>query len=289
MKYNKTLFTINTTDETLRQASREILAEQLAECGYESFVDTDEGIEGYIQRDFYAEQAVSAVTSDFFIEGVSIDFHTEPVEDQDWNEVWEQEQGFEPITIGDRMLIYDALHTDPLSLGRDYEIEIAIRARNAFGTGTHETTRMILTTILGMDLRGKRVLDCGCGTGILGIAALKCGASEAVGYDIDEWSVENTRYNAMLNGVEPLTVYEGDSNVLTHISGVFDVVFANINRNILLNDMEEFCNVMNSHATLVLSGFYAADVPLLLARAEELGLHLAEQRSQGDWYCLVLK
>lgn len=288
MKYFKTKFLIASEDENLIVPARELLSAYAGECGYESFMDDEEGLEGYIQQDFYDESLLKSCLSEFPIEGVAIDFTTEPIEDQDWNETWETEEGFEPIIVDDKLVIYDALHTDPLTLGRDYEYEIGIRARNAFGTGTHETTRMMLRNILNLDVKGKRVLDCGCGTGILGIAALKCGASEAVAYDIDEWSVENTSYNSMLNGVgDSLSVYEGNASVISHISGMFDVVMANINRNILLEDMPVFKDVMSPGAALLLSGFYEEDVPLLEAKANELGLALKVRYSENDWQSLV--
>ena len=132
------------------------------------------------------------------------------------------------------------------------------------------------------------MLDCGCGTGILGIAAKKLGAGEVVGYDIDDWSVENAKHNAEINGVE-MEILEGDKSVLSHVNGVFDVVLANINRNILLNDMAAFVDVMNMHATLILSGFYNEDSELLLLKAVELGLHEVDRKSEGNWCCLHLE
>ena len=141
--------------------------------------------------------------------------------------------------------------------------------------------------MLGMNLNQKRVLDCGCGTGILGIAAMKMGAKEVVGYDIDEWSVENTRHNAELNQVENLNVYLGNSAVLNHVSGLFDLVVANINRNILLADMAIFREVMAPGATMILSGFYEKDVPLLVEKAENLGLRLSDKRVEAEWTCLI--
>ena len=133
------------------------------------------------------------------------------------------------------------------------------------------------------------MLDCGTGTGILGLTASKLGAKEVVGYDIDEWSVENAKHNALLNGVDNMEVLFGNSSVLNHISGVFDVVMANINRNILLDDMRLFRSVMNTDATLILSGFYEEDVPVLLEKANELGLHETARHTDNNWTCLVLK
>ena len=141
---------------------------------------------------------------------------------------------------------YPQLETIPM--------KILIDAQQAFGTGTHETTQMIVSLLLNQDLKDKRVLDCGCGTGILGIVAAKCGAREVVSYDIDEWSVRNAEHNAELNGVE-LDVLEGDKRVLSHVSGVFDVILANINRNIILEDIDEFVSVMTTDSKIILSGF----------------------------------
>ena len=167
-------------------------------------------------------------------------------------------------------------------------LRIAIDAKMAFGTGTHETTRMIVSSLLDTDLSGKRVIDCGCGTGILGIVAAKLGASEVVSYDIDNWSVENTQHNAKLNGVD-IEVLEGDRNVLSHVSGLFDIVMANINRNILLDDMHAYEDVMQHNGILILSGFYQSDIQMLKEKAAELGLIEVKRLTDGDWCCLILR
>ena len=192
--------------------------------------------------------------------------------------------------VKNKCIIYDAKRPLPdftsLSPGA---LSIAIDARQAFGTGTHETTRMIVETLLSIDLHDKRVLDCGCGTGILGIAASKMGASSIVAYDIDEWSVENTSHNAAINQAENIEVLLGDAHVLSHVSGVFDIVMANINRNTLLADMHAFKDVMASGAYLILSGFYEDDIPMLVNKASELGLEYHSKRSSGEWRCLVFR
>ena len=139
-----------------------------------------------------------------------------------------------------------------------------------------------------MPLKGMRVLDCGCGTGILGICALKLGADSVVGYDIDEWSADNTRHNAVINQVDNnMTALCGDATVLDGFSTEFNLVMANINRNILLNDMERFRSVMTSGASLILSGFYKEDCALLESKAQSLGLSLQATRTDGDWACLL--
>ena len=145
---------------------------------------------------------------------------------------------------------------------------------------------MIIGLLLDMHLTGKRVLDCGCGTGILGIAAAKLGAKEIVAYDIDEWSADNARHNAQFNHVQNIEVLQGDANVLNHVSGVFDIVLANINRNILLQDMPAFRNVMMQGSVLILSGFFEEDCDQLNAKAESLGLKQTGKCSKGNWCCL---
>jgi ribosomal protein L11 methyltransferase len=190
--------------------------------------------------------------------------------------------------VDGKVTIYDAHHVEDAEQFSS-PIQIGIQARNAFGTGNHETTRMIVSTLLELPLTGRRVLDCGCGTGILGITAVKCGAASVVAYDIDEFSSDNARHNAVLNGVgEQIDVLLGNANVLSHVEGIFDVVLANINRNVLLQDMEAFHNVMASGASLVLSGFYTEDAPMLLQKAETLGLHEVSRKVDNNWCCLLL-
>lgn len=285
MKYLMGSFGIDCPEE-LKQVCRDLLADCLAEAGFESFEETDDGLNGYVNAERFDEESMRGAIKEFPVEGAKITVEMSEVEDKDWNETWEQE-GFDSIVVDDQVIIYDAKRGAPHpGLSGDH-IEIGIEAKQAFGTGTHETTRLVISSMLGMNLNQKRVLDCGCGTGILGIAAIKMGAKEVVGYDIDEWSVENTNHNAELNHVENLNVYLGNSAVLNHISGLFDLVVANINRNILLADMAIFREVMAPSATMILSGFYEEDVPLLVEKAESLGLRLSDKRMEADWRCLI--
>lgn len=287
MKYLSTTFKIECPSSDLLQPCRELLADSCGEVGYESFMDSDDGIIGYIQQENYSEPHVRELIASFPIAGVTITYNTEEIPDQDWNETWEAE-GFEPIVVDGKVTIYDAHHVEDAEQFSS-PIQIGIQARNAFGTGNHETTRMIVSTLLELPLTGRRVLDCGCGTGILGITAVKCGAASVVAYDIDEFSSDNARHNAVLNGVgEQIDVLLGNANVLSHVEGIFDVVLANINRNVLLQDMEAFHNVMASGASLVLSGFYTEDAPMLLQKAETLGLHEVSRKVDNDWCCLLL-
>ena len=289
MNYLKTVFTLTAEDETSLQAARDLLADELGNYGYEAFEETPDGqLIGYIQQDSYHEAVVNEVIKNRLMSDVYITYSTEEIENQDWNAAWEEE-GFEPIKVKNMITIYDARHTADSTLFST-PVNIGIHATNAFGTGTHETTRMMVETLLELPLSSKNVLDCGCGTGILGIAALKCGATHVVSYDIDEWSAENTRYNAELNGVSlQMDILHGDVNILTHVEGIFDVIVANINRNILLNDMEHFYNVLAKGGTLAISGFYEDDAPLLLERAQALGLNEVKRKTDNNWCTLVFQ
>lgn len=290
MKYYEVDFTM----KPCTQDAQDILSALAGEAGFETFEETATGLKGYVQQALFDEDTLQQVLEEFPFENVTLSYSILEAEDKDWNEQWEQE-GFEPIIINlppskgkGNLIIHDGRHLPSDNNLQPSSIMIEIDAHLAFGTGTHETTRMICGMLLDMQLDGLRVLDCGCGTGILGICALKVGAASVVGYDIDEWSADNTRHNAVINRVDDrLTALCGDANVLSGFSAEFNVVLANINRNILLNDMERFRNVMAPHAQLVLSGFYKNDCALLESKAQTLGLSLKATRSDGDWACLL--
>lgn len=283
MKYKIADFKIACTPE-LTQIAKDLLPDLMGEIGFESFEDTPDGLKGYIPADLLDTNSLKQVLETFPLEGVNITYTLSDTEDKNWNEAWEN-TGFAPINIDNQVLVYDA-RTGRKPAG-DSLINIGIEAKQAFGTGTHETTRMMIGAMLQLSLKGKRVLDCGCGTGILGIAALKLGAEAVVGFDIDEWSVENTQHNAAINEVDNIEVFHGDAHVLSHVSGVFDVVLANINRNILLNDMPTYLEIMNAGSVLIISGFYEEDVKLLDEKANSLGLVKTSQKTDNHWCCLT--
>ena len=291
MKYFEAIFTVSPYSSD----ACDVLAAMAGESGFETFEETENGLKGYVQQSLFDEETLRATIADFPFEGVSITYDIHEAEDRDWNEQWEQE-GFEPIVIsgekpevsGERyptIVIHDGRHL-PESMPDD-AIAIEIDAKLAFGTGTHETTRMICGTLLSIP-SPLRVLDCGTGTGILSITALKLGAAQAVGYDIDEWSVDNARHNAVINFVDDrFKSLLGDASILNKVEGTFDLVLANINRNILLADMPMFREKMASGAKLILSGFYTEDAPMLVDKAKTLGLTLQQQKEDQNWCCLV--
>lgn len=283
MKYYELIFTISPCS----QDAQDILSALAGEAGCETFEEIPTGLKAYVQQTLFDEDTLKLALDNFPFENTTITYSIQEAEDRDWNEQWEQE-GFEPIIVGDgRLTIHDGRHL-PEEVSLPSPISIEIDAHLAFGTGTHETTRMICSMLLDMPLKGKRVLDCGCGTGILGICAVKLGAESVVGYDIDEWSSDNTRHNAVINQVDNrMTALCGDASVLSNFGAEFDVVLANINRNILLNDMECFRSVMAPKAQLILSGFYKEDCALLESKAQSLGLSLQATHTDGDWACLI--
>ena len=282
MKYFEADFTISPYSPD----AIDLLADIAGEAGFESFEVTPTGLRGYVQQQLFNPMLLDFGIADFPIECVDITYDIHEAEDRDWNEQWEQE-GFEPIVIPPSLVIHDGRHLPDDT----YLTSIEIDAHQAFGTGTHETTRMICSTLLELKdqkLAGARVLDCGTGTGILSICALKLGAAEAIGYDIDEWSVDNARHNAVINQVDDhFRSLLGDASILNKVDGTFDLVLANINRNILLSDLPAFREKMSDRALLILSGFYTADTTMLISKAETLGLTLQKQREDQDWACLV--
>ena len=265
MKYLEIEFKMN----PCTQDAQDILAAMAGEAGFESFEETATGLKAYIQRQMFQEEALDDVIAAFPFEGTEILYNVRETEDRDWNEQWEQE-GFEPICIalpqGDgKLVIHDGRHLPAAGSQEAADIVIEIDAHLAFGTGTHETTRMICATLLEMDVKGCNVF-------------------------IDEWSTDNTRHNSIINLVDDrMTALCGDATLLASIGRQFDVVMANINRNILLNDMERFEQVMAAGATLILSGFYENDCPMLEKKARMLGLTPKDIRTDGEWACMMLE
>lgn len=282
MKYFEVDFQLS----PLSQDACDILAALTADAGFESFEETQHGIRGYVQQPLLDRQALEDIVNNFPIMGTNIIYTINKAEDKDWNEQWEQE-GFEPIIVGNnRLAIHDGRHLP----SQPADISVEIDARLAFGTGTHETTQMICEWMLDMPMKGLRVMDAGCGTGILGIVALKLKANHVTAYDIDEWSSDNTRHNAVINRVESqLSVYCSDASLLDSKTADYDLVLANINRNILLNDMPRFCQIMKQDAKLILSGFYTEDIPLLEARGKELGLTLTGAKNRDKWASIIMQ
>ena len=255
----------------------EILMAELAEVGFDSFEDTPTGIKAYIPKDSWNEQ----ILQDIYLLSnpeFTISYQITEIEQVNWNEEWEKNY-FQPIVLGEGACLIRA----PFHASRpDIPLEIIINPKMAFGTGNHETTSLVGQWLLGHDLSGLRVLDMGCGTGILGLIALKRGAKHLTAIDIDPWAYANVQENASLSGVLIDEMLCGDASLLEG-KEPYDLILANITRNILLEDLPRYRQVMKVGGRIVLSGFYEEDIPLLRARGEELGLTFVSSEVRQRW------
>ena len=259
------------------EVTNDVLSATLADVGFESFMEQPGGIAAYIQKDLYDEHALRQALDDFPLPDARIDYDFLEAEDRDWNEEWER-NFFQPIIIGNRCVVHSTFHHDVPQA----EYDITIDPQMAFGTGHHETTGLIINELLDTDLAGRNVLDMGCGTSILAILARMRGAARCTAIDIDDWCVRNSLENIRLNRLDGIDVSQGDASSLAD-KGPFDVIIANINRNILLNDMQSYAARMKHGALLLMSGFYVDDIPLIEAEARRLGLQPGGHREQNRW------
>ena len=273
MKYFEVTFTTQPCNEMVN----DIVSALAGEIGFESFVEWEEGVQAYIQQSLFDKEALAEMVTNFPLPDTQISYSIQEAEDKDWNEEWEK-NFFQPIVIGDRCCIHSTFHQDTPQT----EYEILINPQMAFGTGHHETTSSIICELLDADLKDKTVLDMGCGTSILAILASMRGAKSLTAIDIDDWCVNNSRDNIALNNIQNITVELGDANLLKGREP-FDVIIANINRNILLADMAQYVACMHQGSELYMSGFYVHDIPVIQEKAESLGLTFVHNREKTNW------
>lgn len=266
---------LNVTLTPLSETATDVLSGMLADIGYESFVSHDKGLYAYIGDIHFDEKRLQEIIADFFLP-VRISYSVTKIKGKDWNEEWEKNY-FQPIVIDKQCVIHSSFHTDVPKCKYD----ITVDPKMAFGTGHHETTGLMLQYILEADLLGKSVLDMGCGTAVLAILASLRGASLLTAVDIDTWAYENARENLMLNGISNVEVLVGGAEVLGNRP--YDVIFANINRNILLADMAAYVSVLKPGGELYLSGFYEQNIPVIQEHALGLGLTYVSYKKQNQW------
>lgn len=261
---------------TPKESGTEILIAQLGFAGFESFVETEEGVTAYIQKQEWNEtilEDVFVLYSDEF----SIKYDFKEVAQTNWNAEWEK--NFEPIQVDDAVSIRAPFHENP-----HLKYDIVIEPKMSFGTGHHETTHMMVQHLLQIDLEDKKVLDMGCGTGILAIFAEMKGAKPTDAIDIDTWCYENSIENVARNNCKHINVYEGDVSLLKGRN--YEVIIANINRNILLSDMETYTSCLSKNGILLLSGFYKEDIPTIDEEVSKYGLSLESQKERNNWVAL---
>lgn len=270
---------VNFIIEPFSEAVCDALIAELGTIGYDGFSYTDKGFSAYIPAKNFNRQAISNLQLIvFFSENYRISFTEQEIADQDWNKTWED--NFSPIVVDNRIQVRAGFHT-PIP---DIEYEIIIEPKMSFGTGHHSTTVLMLRTILkrANEIKGKRVLDMGCGTGILSIMAAKAGAREVTGIDIDDWAFNNAMENISNNQLNNITIKIGDASLLDKENN-FDMILANINRNILLNDMEQYIQKLSPDGYLIMSGFYLQDLPLIQEKASSLSLNFKEYDEEKQW------
>ena len=266
----------------------DLMAAALADAGFESFEPEAEGLVAWISvkeansQGLSPDQIATEALADFPIPGVKFDVSSELVVGQDWNEEWEKNY-FQPIVIGDRCVIHASFHHDVTPA----EYDIVIDPRMAFGTGHHDTTSQMVEHILDSDLTGKSVIDMGTGTGILAILAKMRGAGTVTGIEIDEPAWENAVENARLNGTD-IRMIHGDASALADLEPA-DFLFANINRNIILGDIDKYAARLKPGGTMLLSGFYKEDIPMLEEAARKYGMTEVSRRVRNRWTALRLR
>lgn len=279
MKYYEFKFIFKPKNEIVS----DILMSVLGDVGFESFVEEEDVLKAYIQQSLFNKEELQTSINQFPIEVDAIDYTYTEAEDKDWNEEWEK-NFFKPIIIDDLCAIHSTFHTDIPKVKYD----IIINPQMAFGTGHHETTSLILNELLQMDLQNKAVLDMGCGTSILAILASKRGAKPITAIDIDSWCVDNSKDNCRLNQITDIDIKLGDASILKD-EKPFNLVIANINRNILLQDMDKYVQVLQEKGKLLMSGFYTEDIAILQEKAESLGLHFVKTNHKNNWACLLVQ
>ena len=255
-------------------ATREILIALLSQAGFEGFVETDEGFLAYTNQDLLPEQILTSLD-------IPYQYTTKTVVAQNWNKTWEQQ--IKPLIIDNQIYIKTSFHPE-----KHYPYIITIDPKMSFGTGHHETTYLMIRQMLNMDFTGKSVVDMGAGTGVLSILAEMLGATEIYAIDNDKWAYENMLENFEKNNTSQIKAFHGDAQILTQLPPV-DIFLANINRNILLNDLAAYNQRLKPDGQLVLSGFYTEDMPLLVEAAEQNGMVFEGQMQKNNWVSLKFK
>jgi ribosomal protein L11 methyltransferase len=264
----------------------DILTAELAELGFDSFVETDEGLNAYTIESDFSEEAVQELIAKY-ADQTAIAYEVSSLEKRNWNAEWER--NYEPIEVANQVRVRASFHEkDRYADAARFRYDIVIDPKMSFGTGHHETTAMMLEQQLALDFAGKTVLDVGSGTGILAILAAKMGAKAVLAFDIEEWAVENARENVEINECPQITVFQGTIEDVNSDSK-YDIIVANINRNVLLAEIPTYTNFLVSNGYLVVSGFYENDAIDIQQKATETGLSFVTSMTNREWTSLLFQ
>lgn len=275
MQYIKASFTLNPDNEI----NREILTAYLSELAFESFEETEESVLAFFPQGQVSDADIEQATASLPFQA---EYSLEEMPDINWNEEWEKNY-FEPLLIQDNCLIRAPFHKEYPKA----QYEIVIEPNMAFGTGNHETTSLMIEHLNELDVTGKAVLDMGCGTGILGIYASMRGCSAVTAIDIDSWAFESVVENCRLNSIDNMKAFIGDASLLINQS--FDLILANIQKNVILQDIERYLKVLKTGGLLVLSGFYKEDLADIQAKCAELNLKQEQLKEKNNWIAVSFK
>ena len=259
----------------------EILMAEIAEAGFDTFMETEKGFEAYAEEKSFNEALVNEI-KEKYAEVKPLLFFYDKVKKQNWNEEWEK--SLQPIIVDDKCLIRAEFHR----IEKKYPYEIVITPKMSFGTGHHQTTYLMIQSQMGMNHQSKRVMDAGCGTAILSIMASKLGAKEVEAFDIDEWSVINGKENIENNHCPNVRIYQGKITEM-NFKGRFDIILANINKNILLAEMESYSSFLGPQGQLLLSGFYVQDIEDIERGAQKHGLKKINQLDRETWAAVLFE
>lgn len=257
----------------------EILIAEFSMVNFDSFVENETGFLAYIGEADFDETTIDEIHKKY-LSLFPFQYTTKKAKKKNWNAEWEKD--YEPIFVEDKCVVKASFH----NIKKKFPYEIIINPKMSFGTGHHETTYLMLKNQMALDHKNKSVADIGCGTGILAIMASKLGASSVFACDIDEWCIENSIENFELNKCQNIDVKHGTVKV---INGVYDIVLANINRNVLLGDISQYANLLKNDGNLLISGFYTEDVDLLTTTAANFGLKIVSTSTRNNWTCLLFK
>lgn len=253
----------------------DIVIAELGEIGFESFVENEQGVLAYIQKAEYTSEVINKLSSLDFGEAFSFNFESKLIEDQNWNSEWEK--NFEPLYVADICYVRAPFHPADTSV----KYEIVIEPKMSFGTGHHSTTALVMTAMADIDFSGKTVLDMGSGTGILAILAHKMGAAKVKAIDIEEWAYNNALENVDRNGADGVSVFQGGIEQVG--DDRFDVILANINRNILLEQMPVYAKALNAGGVILMSGYITEDKEIIKASAADNGLVFVSDDTNKNW------